>query len=158
LYRRLIYDRRVASEVGAVQTSREITGTFQLLATAAPGRSLEELHAAMCEEIARLAAEGPAEDELERGRAQAEAVFIYRLQSLGGFGGKADQLNAYNTYRGDPHWFDADLDRYLSATGDAIRTAVVEWLDPARAALLSVVPQGGTDLGLPDSVRLPEGL
>ena len=61
-------------------------------------------------------ASGPTDDELERGRAQAEAAFVYRLQSLGGFGGKADQLNAYNIYRGAPDCFDADLARYLSAT------------------------------------------
>ena len=40
--------------------------------------------------------------------AQTEAQFIYRLQTIGGFGGKGDQLNAYNTYRGDPGYFDRD--------------------------------------------------
>ena len=43
--------------------------------------------------------------------AQAEAHFIYRLQTVGGFGGKSDQLNAYNVLRGDP----ASLPRDLAA-------------------------------------------
>ena len=51
---------------------------------------------------------GPTADELERGLAQTEAQFIYRLQTIGGFGGKADQLNAYNVFAGDPGYFDRD--------------------------------------------------
>ena len=45
---------------------------------------------------------GPTAAEIERGVAQTEAQFIYRLQTIGGFGGKGDQLNAYNTFVGDP--------------------------------------------------------
>ena len=46
---------------------------------------------------------------MERAAAQAEAHFIYRLQTVGGFGGKSDQLNAYNVLRGDPGFFAQDL-------------------------------------------------
>jgi len=158
LYRRLIYERRVASDVAAAQSSRELGGMFQIVATAAPGRSLDELAAAMREEVARLAADGPDDEELERGRAQAEAAFVYRLQSLGGFGGKADQLNAYDTWRGNPDAFDEDLGRYLSATRESIRHAVETHLDPERAAALSVVPRGAPKLALADSAPAPEGL
>jgi zinc protease len=158
LYRRLIYERRVASDVAAAQSSRELGGMFQIVATAAPGRSLDELGTAMCEEVARLAADGPADDELERGRAQAEAAFVYRLQSLGGFGGKADQLNAYDTWRGNPDAFDEDLGRYLSATRESIRQAVRSHLDPERPAALSIVPRGGASLALAGSEPAPEGL
>jgi zinc protease len=151
LYRRLIYDRRIATEVGAAQTSRELTGMFQLLATAAPGRSLQELYDVMCEEVTRLAASGPDQAELERGHAQAEAAFVYRIQSLGGFGGKADQLNAYNIHLGEPDSFARDRERYYAATPDSVQRAVRTWLDPARAVALSVVPAGRADLALPDS-------
>ena len=53
---------------------------------------------------------------MERCLAQAEANFIYRLQTVGGFGGKSDQLNAYNVFLGDPGFFDRDLDRYRNVT------------------------------------------
>ena len=46
-------------------------------------------------------------------KAQAEAQFVYRLQTVGGFGGKSDQLNAYNIFVGDPAFFARDLARYL---------------------------------------------
>jgi zinc protease len=73
---------------------------------------------------------------------------VYRVQALGGFGGRADQLNAYNTHLGRPDWFDEDLARYLGATQGTVKTAVHEWIDPARAAALSVVPQGRSELAL----------
>jgi zinc protease len=146
LYKRLIHDRRVAVELAAGQTSRELGGTFQIVASAAPGHSLEELEAAIFEELDGFAETGPTADELERGRAQAEAAFVFRLQSLGGFGGKADQLNAYNVYRGQPDSFDADLARYLDASGEDLRAAAGTWLNRTRAISLAVVPQGRADL------------
>jgi len=152
LYHRLVHERRVATELASAQTSRELGGMFQILATAAPGHTLADLEAAIHEELRRLADGGPTDDEMIRGRAQAEAAFVYRLESLGGFGGKADQLNAYNTYKGTPDWFAADLDRYQSATPAAVQAAVRRWLDPAGALALSVVPAGDTGRALPDSV------
>jgi len=151
LYERLTHETRIATELAASQASRELGGYFQVVATAAPGRTLEELEAAIARELRSLAADGPTQAELERGRAQAEASFVYRLQTLGGFGGRTDQLNAYNTYRGLPDFFDADLQRYLDATPAALQECVRRWLDPAAAVAVSVVPLGRADLALPGS-------
>jgi zinc protease len=103
------------------------------------------------EAIARLAADGPTEAELERALAQAEANFVYRLQTVGGFSGKSDQLNAYNVYRGDPGSFDADLARYLRLTAADVRDAARRLASEPRVAL-SVVPAGAADQALAGSV------
>ena len=151
LYGRLIHERRIATELAASQSSRELVSTFQIVATAAPGHSLEEVDAAIREELAGVIDHGVRDDELERGRAQAEAAFVYRLQSLGGFGGRSDQLNAYNVYRGEPDYFEADLRRYLAATRAGLQQATARGLDPERALALSVVPRGASDQALPGS-------
>jgi zinc protease len=148
LYRRLIHDRRIATEIMAGQSSRELGSLFQIVATAAPGVSLRDVHTAIVEELEAVRASGPGEDEMARGRAQAEAAFVYRVQTLGGFGGRTDQLNAYNVYLGQPDSFDADLKRYVEATPGQVRDALGTWVDPARAAVLSVVPEGNPGLGL----------
>jgi zinc protease len=146
LYARLIHDERVAVELAAGQTSRELGGTFQIVASAAPGRSLDELEQAIREELDRFAEDGPSAAELDRGRTQAEAAFVFRVQSLGGFGGKADQLNAYNIYRDAPDSFAMDLARYVEASADDLRDAARRWLDPGAAVVLGVVPTGHLDL------------
>jgi zinc protease len=151
LYRTLVYDRRLAIDVSAYQSSREMTGFFLLVATAAPSVSLSELLALIDQEIHGVIAEGPTEAEMERGAAQAEAHFLYRLQTVGGFGGKSDQLNAYNVFQGDPGYFGADLGRYTSATAGAVRDAAARHLRIDRRVLLSVVPRGKSALGLPGS-------
>ena len=87
--------------------------------------------------------------ELERGLAQTEAQFIYRLQTVGGFGGKGDQLNAYNTFADDPGYFDRDRQRYFDVTSKAAAAAVNKWLVHAPSVSLSVVPKGRRDLALP---------
>jgi zinc protease len=151
LYRALVHDARVVAELGASQGSRELQGMFQLTATAAPGRTLVEVEAAIIAAIDRMASEGPASDELVREQTQAEAAFLSRLQTLGGFGGKSDQLNAYQTYLGHPDAFADDLARYTQATPAGVRDAVAQWLRPERAVALSVVPVGRPDLALPGS-------
>ena len=151
LYRRLVYELRAATDVSAAQNSREAGGFVQVAATAAPGRTLAELERVIVEEIARLATEGPTDDEIERGRVQAEAQFIYRLQTVGGFGGKSDQLNAYNVFLKDPGFFERDLARYHEVTAESLRAAVARYLTNANRIALSVVPAGKTVYALADS-------
>jgi zinc protease len=151
LYRRLVFDERIATDVSASQNSREIAGYAQITATAAPGHSLHELEAAILEEIDRLCADGPTDDEINRGRVQAESQFMFRLQTIGGFGGKSDQLNAYNVFLRDPNYFDRDLQRYQLVTKATLREATARYLDPAHRVTLSIVPEGRGGLAAPDS-------
>jgi zinc protease len=150
LYRRLVYEQRIATEVAASQGSRELGSFFQIVATAAPGHSLAEVEEAIARELARLLDGGPSAAELERCLAQAEAHFLHRLQTVGGFGGKSDQLNAYNVYLGSPDFFDRDLARYRNASAASLQRAAARWLGAGRVAL-SVVPRGRAALALDGS-------
>ena len=152
LYRRLVYELRAATDVSATQNSREVGGFVQVAATAAPGRTLAELERVIVEEIATLAHDGPTDDEIERGRVQAEAQFVYRLQTVGGFGGKSDQLNAYNMLLKDPGYFDRDLARYHDVTADSLRSAVRRYLANSNRISLSIVPKGKGVYALAGSV------
>jgi zinc protease len=151
LYKRLVFDERIATDVSAAQNSREMAGYTQMVATAAPGHALGEIEDVVLDEIRRLVADGPTADEMERGRAQAESQFIFRLQTVGGFGGKSDQLNAYNVFKGDPSYFDRDLARYRSVSPASMREAVEKYLHPAKRVTLSIVPGGRAHLAAPRS-------
>ena len=81
-----------------------------------------------------------------------ESDFAYRLQSIGDFGGRSDQLNAYNVYFGDPGHFDTDLGRYRTSDTDAIQSAAQNSLTGNERVALSVIPvEGDLLLGLSDS-------
>ena len=154
LYKTLVYERRVATDVSAYQQSREIGGMFQVACTAAAGIPLAELEAAVRSAIQQLSTGGVTDAELERGLAQTEAQFIYRLQTIGGFGGKSDQLNAYNTFAGDPGYFDRDRQRYMSVTSSGVAAAVARWLVRAPSVALSVVPRGRRECALPGAAEV----
>jgi zinc protease len=151
LYRRLVFDERIATDVSASQNSREMAGYAQITATASPGHTLAELETAILSEVARLSSDGPTDDEMERGRVQAESQFMFRLQTVGGFGGKSDQLNAYNVFLGTPDYFDRDLNRYQTVTADTLQRAAARYLDPSARVTLSIVPHGRASLAAADS-------
>ena len=151
LYRALVHDRRIAADVSAGQSSGELSSSFTIAATAAPGHALAELEAVIAGELEAIGGAGPTADEVERARTSLEADFVYHQQMVGGFGGRADQLNAYNVLAGDPGYGPADRARYAAATREAVRDAAATLLDPRRRVALSVVPEGAPDAALPAS-------
>ena len=153
LYRELVHDRQIATDVSAGQGSREIAGSFSIVATAAPGHTLAELESAITDQVAKVLADGPTADEVIRTQTSIEADFAYRLQTVGGFGGRSDQLNAYNVYVDDPGYFDTDLNRYLQVDSSAVQTYGRRYLTENARVALSVLPIGcGASTALPDSV------
>ena len=93
------------------------------------------------EEIAKLQREAPTAHEVERSLNQIESSFYNRMERVGGFGGKADQLNAYYTETGDPDWFNEDLARYRALSPSDIRAAAEAFLPRDRRVELTVVPE-----------------
>jgi zinc protease len=140
LYKRLVYDMQIAQSVSASQNSQALSSFFLIDATPRPGHSVEELQNVIDEEIQKLQHEAPTAHELERSINQIEASFYNRMERSGGFGGKADQLNAYYTNTGDPDWFNEDLGRYRALSPSDIRAAAEAYLPKDRRVELTVVP------------------
>ena len=154
LYQALVRERRIATDVIAAQSSRELAGSFFIAATAAPGHDLAEIDAVIAAELAALRADGPADDEVERARTSADADFVYRAQTVGGFGGRSDLLNMYNVLAGDPGYGPVDRRRYAEVDAAALRRTAERCLRPDSRVALSVTPAGGTAAALPGSVQV----
>lgn len=154
LYRTLVYERRIATEVSAYQASRELGGYFQIAATAVPGTTLDSLEQSILEEVARLAGRGPTDEERDRAVALTESAFWSRLEHVGGFGGKADQLNGYNVHLNDPGSFERDLSRYTRTDVDSLRASAGRYFPSAAPVTLSVVPAGRLDAAARGSRRV----
>ena len=152
LYKRLVYELQVAQDVAAYQGSNALASTFTVVVTARAGHGLEEIRRLVDEEIARLASEPPTERETTRFQNQTEAAFLDRLERVGGFGGKADQLNAYYFRTGNPDSFEEDLARYRALSPSDVQAAAARFLGPGRV-LVSVVPEGKRDLAVPEVTR-----
>jgi len=141
LYKRLIYDTQMAQEVTAYQGSAALGSSFQIIATARPGHTVAEMQKAIDEEIERLKRQPPDAREVQRAINQIEAGFYRRMERVGGFYGKADQLNAYFAAGGGPDFFAEDLARYTTLTASDIQAAALEWLPADRRVELVVEPE-----------------
>ncbi len=122
LYRGLVYEKRIAQDVSALQCSLSLASVFVIEATAKPGVTPESLERALDEELEEFVKTGPTEEELDGARNTTETGIIRGLETLGGFGGVADRLNLYNHFIGDPGYLADDLSRYRSASVESLRS------------------------------------
>lgn len=128
LYRKLVVETRLAQDVHAFQSGRELAGTFGVVVTLRPGQSWTSARDLVAAELVDIADRGLEERELERVKNGRLAGFIYALDNVGGFGGVADRLNAYNVYCNDPGRIQTDLARFQAVTSEAIRDASRRYL------------------------------
>jgi zinc protease len=139
LYRTLVYDEQIAQDVVAYQRSGRMGSMFVTVATARPGTSLREIELRVRAAVESIAADAITADEIERARSLTESGFVDELQTVGGFGGRADRLNLYAFHTGDAGFLQRDLERYLAVepghVAEAVRTHLLQ-----PAAVLDVVP------------------
>ena len=140
LYRSLVYEKQIARDVGVVHYAQEIAGGFQVQVTASPGHSLEEIEAIVVEELDRIRGEPPSDREIDRAKNRIETDHVSQLEHLGGFGGRADQLNYYNTLTGDPGVINSDIDRYMAVTAGEVQRVASSALGESYVRL-SVLPE-----------------
>ena len=140
LYRKIVYEKRIAQDVSAMQYSLSLGSVFSIQATAKPGVKSEELERAINEELEAFCTQGPSQAELDRARNIFESAIIRGLESLGGFGGVADRLNQYNHFLGDPGYLSKDLERYRLATTAALRQVAHDKLKRESRIVVYAVP------------------
>ena len=147
LYHALVYERGIAQDVEAFQSSALLGSLFNVVVTARPGVALPELYALVMTELESTVSTLDA-GEVERSVRRFETSFVDSLQTVGGFGGRADRLNYYATYLGDPGYAQADLDRFLSMTVQRVVSAARTHVIGQPAVVLSVVPKGQRHTGV----------
>jgi len=139
LYKRLVYDEQLATDVHADADLREIAGQFMIVATAKPGVQLATVERSVDEELARFLDEGPTSAELQRVKAGFEADFVRGCERVGGFGGKSDVLAHNFVFAGDPDYYKTVLRETREATRNGVRDAARAWLAKG-AFVLSLEP------------------
>jgi zinc protease len=131
LYRRLVVERGVASNVEVKQNPMQYGGLFWVTVTGAKGHRAAEIEAELRRELTALVTSQPPTDvETARARAFVERV---QLEELDGLIGRADGLNQYESLFGDPGALSRDhLARYA-----AVGASDVAW----QARVLLTAPE-----------------
>jgi zinc protease len=143
LYKRLVYEQQVAASTNAFNNANLISGDFWVIIRGKPGTQLDAMETAVNEEIAKLAATPPTAEELQRVVNGLETSFVAGLETVED---KADRLNDYEYFTGDPGFAARDLARYRALTPADVQRVAREYLQGKNRIVLSFVPQGHTEL------------
>lgn len=138
LYKRLVVDEQLATDVGAYQESAGLSSLFRVSVIANPDARLETIEKIIDEEIAKLTTEGPDASDLASRKSAVELSKVASLQSLEA---RADRLNEYDYYLGTPDGLQKDLARYRSVTAESIKTWAAKILTPNARLVQYVLPE-----------------
>ncbi|MGV3530009.1 MAG: M16 family metallopeptidase [Flavisolibacter sp.] len=128
LYKRLVYDDQVASNVSAFLDAREISSQFYITADAKPDVPLSKIESIINEEMKKLFIDGVSTTELERAKTQYFSTMLKGLERIGGFGGKSDLLAHNAVYGGSPDFYKTINGWISEAKPGDIRKVASDWL------------------------------
>lgn len=143
LFQKLVYELGIAQNVSAYQSSQALGSMFLITITARPGHTLQEILEIVDAEIASIQQKAPDAREVQKVVNQREASFLSESQSLLG---KAEALQNYFYYTGNPDWANEDLFRYKALAPEDVQSAARHYLKPNNRVILSVVPKGQSQL------------
>ena len=128
LYKRLVYDEQIATDVDASLDLREIGGLLTIEAGVRPGVEPARVERAIEEELARFLAAGPTPAELRRAQTDSRANFIRGVERIGGYGGKSDVLARGEAFAGRADLYKVQRRRIAGATPGQLRATAARWL------------------------------
>ncbi len=138
LYQKLVKgDESVVSIQGGIDERRGPSAWY-IFALPKPGQEVGSIRDQIVDEIRSLGTSGPSAAEMEKLRNSLCNDTVRGRQSTMY---RAQRLSEYTLYDGDPTLFDSELDKYLSVTPEAIRSAVQRFLDVENRVVLDIVPE-----------------
>ena len=139
LYKRLVYDDQVASNVFFYTDEKEIGGQFNLITDAKPEVEVSKIDKIIDEELNRVLTAGVTTEELERAKTRYFSNFIKGMETIGGFGGKSDILALNATYGGSADYYKKVQNWIRNASAADIKKVANKWLSDGEY-VLSILP------------------
>ncbi len=158
LYKDLIYEKQVATNVNFGITPFEIASVADLSVTLKPDVDASVASESMDRIVAEFIAGGPTAAELERARAGINANTVRGLEQVGGFGGKAVTLAQGELYADDPLFIQTYLDWINAATPADVQAAAARWLASGhhQVDVVSAGDYSNAEEGVDRSTGIPD--
>ncbi|MEM9300747.1 MAG: pitrilysin family protein [Pseudomonadota bacterium] len=144
LYQRLVQTGR-AVQASVSHPCSELACAMQFIVVQNPqaGESLAEMEAAVRETLEEFAAREISEDDLQKFKAGYESGRVFGLESVSG---KVSTLAFFETFDGTPRGISDEIGQYLAVSREDVRRVFDQYIAGEPAVLLSVVPNGQTQL------------
>jgi zinc protease len=150
LYKVLVKQKQLTSEVNAYNSADELAGQFTLNIRANEGKNLKEIESAVFEALQKFESEGITEHDIERVKAGTEKNFY---QGLGSVFYKSLQLAFYNTYRNDPGFIQKDIENIRAVTLADVQRVYNTYIKGKPYVATSFIPKGSKDLMAENSMQ-----
>lgn len=143
LYKALI-ETELAADVSGGMTATIDPYLYTISATVRDGRTCREVEEAIHAEVARMASGAISEQEFEKARKQAKALFAYDSESVTSQG---FWLGFAETLVGDYEWFETFLDKLMAVTLDDVKRVCAEVFQSNKRVVGWYVPTGRPETG-----------
>jgi len=148
LYKILVEDQQLTSNVRMRQNSSEITGQLMLSVIAFNQIDLNSIASAISNGLKDFEINGISEDDLNRIKAGQETNFYNGLSSVLG---KGFQLAQYEIFAGDPGFINKDVKNILAVTQEDVMRVYNTYIKGENYIATSFVPKGQINLVLDNS-------
>ena len=138
LYKKIVDDKKMALQVGAINLSQEDYGTYILYGLPLGDVSLDDLVAEMDEEILKLKNNLISERDYQKIQNKFENNFV---SSNSSFEGIANSLARYYMLYGDVNLINNEIDIYRSITREEIQSVANKYLNADQRLLLEYLPE-----------------
>jgi len=128
LDRRLVYEKNLATSVGASVNGNELGSTLNISVTVKPGVKPGDAEREMENVVNELLKSGPTTEELRRAQNRNLADFLRGIERLGGFGGRSDILAESMSYGGSPDFYLEQLEVMAKAKPGDVKATSEKWL------------------------------
>ncbi len=142
LYRRLVYEKKVAQSVEAYQIEMEDPGVFVIKVVASPGQNPEEIESEIRKELHGLAARPPHEKEVTKIKNQYASDQVRQLSRTLR---RADAMAHFQTFFRNTGLVNTYLDRFLILSARDIRNVSEKYLDTENSVAVYYLPVEGSD-------------
>ncbi len=137
LYRKLVYEDRLAIEAEGLGNFTEDPNLFWAFAIMNQGKTAAEGEKAIDAVLEQMKAQPVDAKELEKAKNQQIAAFILGRQTVQS---KAEALGRYAVLGKDPNLINTELDRYLRVAATDIQRVAREYFTPRRRTVLVIEP------------------
>lgn len=144
LYEELVHKQQVAQSVNAYQYPLTLGSIFVVEILGKAGTDPTALEASASKVMADFSAKGPTQAEVTQALRSWQATHLRGIEEIGGFAGKADQLNFYNHHTGDAAFLSRDFARFAAVTPEALHTAFSAQIRPDNCVIVEVRPADHT--------------
>lgn len=153
LYDRLITGDELATEVVARINRLCVTSAFGISVRCRNVDQVSRAERIVDEELARLLAHGPTQEELDLASSAASHGFSQSLEYVGGMSGQAATLAEGQCLRGDPFARWKDIDAIAKSTPGEVKEALTRWLGRPCSTIVMMPPGSTAAAGTPQPAQ-----